>query len=176
MKRISIILTILAAFVLFSLALRVSNPTVSAQMSDTCADGKVLVMDASNKRYKCMSAYIPLVYRIPSVSLNSANTDVATITGLPSKYIVRRFTVDNASTSLAISAATVDLRTAASGAGTAIVSGQLVTALTGATKFADMTLAVTADTQTAATLYIRCVLAHGGAATVDMTIEVTPLP
>lgn len=148
-------------------------PKVQGQMSDTCANGQLVVIDSTNKRYKCLSASIPLVYRATGVNLNSLNTDVATFSNLPSKYIVRRFTGNNASVSLTL--ATVDLRTAAGGAGTAIISAGALTALTGASKFIDLTLAVTGDTQTAPTLTIRNVTPQGAAVTADFTLEVTPL-
>lgn len=115
-----------------------------------------------------------LIYRISGISVNSANTDVGSFTGLPAKYIVRRLTFDNASGTPTL--ATISLRTAASGGGSAIVSGQALAALNGATVFLDSTLAITTNTQTASTLYLRNVVAAGGAMTCDATLEIVPLP
>jgi hypothetical protein len=108
------------------------------------------------------------------ITLNSANTDVATITGLPAKYRVTKLTVYDASTSL--TTATLSLYTAAAAGGTAIISAFAPTACSAAAKFVDATLAVTADYQTAATLYIRNVTAQGGAATASFLLEVEELP
>lgn len=104
-----------------------------------------------------------------AINLNSAGSDNA-VTIIAPKYIIRRYVVTNTSTSLAISPATLGLFTGAGGTGTTIVTPATLTALTGATKFVDMTVALTTDTLTAATLYIRNVLAAGGAATVDVYV------
>src|SRR6185369_5688708 len=90
---------------------------------------------------------------LTGINLNSALTDVGTFSGLPAKYRVTRLMGFDASTNLTL--ATVDLRTAASGSGTAIVAAYALSGLSAASKFADATLAVTADYQTAATLILR---------------------
>lgn len=112
-------------------------------------------------------------YFVTGVNLNSALTDVASFTGLPAKYRVMRLTGYDASISLTL--ATVDLRTAAAGGGTAIVSAAVVSALTAATKFVDVVLTVTADYQTASTLTLRNVTAQGGAATASFLLEIMEL-
>jgi hypothetical protein len=148
--------------------------SVSPQMTDTCADGKGVVMDVTNKRYKCMAPNVPLVYRLTTLNVNQTNTDVGTFSNLPSKYIVRRLTFDNASATPTLS--TVSLRTATGGGGTAIVNAQALSSLSATTTFVDSTLAVTTTVQTASSLVVRAVAAAGGAATVDATLEITPLP
>lgn len=107
--------------------------------------------------------------RLTGLNVNSANTDVGTFLNMPSKYRVVRLTLYDASTSL--TTATIDLRTTTGGGGTAIVSAFAPTALTAASKFADATLAVTADYQTAATLTFRNVAAQGATATVSALLE-----
>jgi len=109
------------------------------------------------------------------VNVNSANTDVATITGLPSKYRVIRFTGYDASISL--TTATLSLFTGAGGTGTALVSAQSLAALTSAPVYSDITLAAaaTGQYQTATTLYIRNVVAQGAAATASFLLEVEDL-
>lgn len=104
------------------------------------------------------------------VNVNSANSDVATLTIPYAKYIVRRIVVTNASVSLVGSSASLAFFTAAAGGGTAVSSNATMTALTATTKFIDRTLAagVTADVLTAPVIYIRCGGAHGSAATVDV--------
>jgi hypothetical protein len=160
--------------VLFVLALlSVWGTFASSQMTDTCADGKVLVMNLTNKRYKCMAASLPLVYRATGLNVNQTNTDIGSYTTLPAKYIVRRFTVDNCSATPTSS--TVSLRTAIGGGGTAIVNAAALATLTATTTFLDTSLAVTTATQSTATLTIRSVAAAGGAATCDFTLEITPL-
>jgi hypothetical protein len=115
-----------------------------------------------------------LIYRATAISVNSANTDVGTFTGLPSKYIVRRLTFDNASGTPTL--ATISLRTAASGSGSAIVSGQALAGLSSTAIFLDSTLAISTNTQTANTLYLRNVVAAGSGITCDATLEIMPLP
>lgn len=104
-----------------------------------------------------------------SLNLNSAGSDNA-VTITASKYIVRKVILTNASVDLSGGLATVGVFTAAAGAGTTIVTAGIVTALTGSTKYIDMTIALTTDVLTASTLYIRNVLANGSAATVDVYI------
>lgn len=112
-------------------------------------------------------------YFITGVNLNSATTDVGTFSVLPAKYRVTRLTGYDASTNLTL--ATLDLRTATAGAGTAIVAAYALTGLSAASKFIDATLAVTADYQTAASLILRNVTPQGGAATASFCLEILEL-
>ncbi len=112
-------------------------------------------------------------YKVTAINLNSALTDVGSFTGLPAKYRVMRLMGYDASTSLTL--ATLDLRTATGGAGTAVVSAYALSGLTAGTKFADATLAVTADYQTVSTLTLRNVTAQGGAATASFLLEIMDL-
>lgn len=114
-------------------------------------------------------------FKITAANLNSAATDAGTFTGLPSRYLIDRLTINNASVSL--TTATIDLRTAASGGGTALVSAFAPTALTASSKIVAATLATaaTTDVGTSTTLYLRCVTAQGVAATADAILEVTAL-
>lgn len=146
-------------------------PSASAQLSDTCSSNHVLAIDTANKRYKCVSAN--LLFRAKTLNVNQANTDIATISGLPSRYVVRRMTWENCTATPTL--ATVDLRTAASGGGSAIVSASALATLSATTTYLDSTLAVTTTVQTSSTLTVRGVAAAGGAATCDTTIEVMPL-
>lgn len=110
-----------------------------------------------------------------TLNLNQTNTDNAVTVSAP-KYIVRRIIITNASTSLAASAATLGVFTATGGGGTTVVAASLLTALSAATKYSDLTIAVTADTVASATLYLRNGIAHGSAATADVYIFGDPLP
>lgn len=110
---------------------------------------------------------------ITGINLNSALTDVGTFSGLPSKYRVMRLMGFDASTNLTL--ATVDLRTTTGGGGTAIVAAYALSGLSAAAKFADATLAVTADYQTVASLTLRNVTAQGGAATASFLLEIMDL-
>ena len=98
-------------------------------------------------------------YRLNAVNLNQAATDLGSFTGLPSSYRVTRLTALNASTSLTL--ATLDLRTAAAGAGSAIVAAQALAALTGAGLLLDATLALTTTIHTASR-WLRVSLPHRG--------------
>lgn len=110
-----------------------------------------------------------------AVAINGTNTDQATITGLPAKYRVTRMMVFDPSADLSLNIATVGLYTAAGAGGTAVVVPALITGLTGATKFADMTLAVAADYLTASTLYVRNAVASLTAQTVSVLVEIIDL-
>jgi hypothetical protein len=123
-----------------------------------------------------MSASVghPMILRAKSLDVNQTGADIGSFTNLPPRYIVRRLTFDNASATPTLS--TVSLRTATGGGGTAIVSAQALSTLSATTTFVDSTLAVTTTAQTASTLTLRAVAAAGGAATVDATLEITPLP
>lgn len=86
-------------------------------------------------------------------------------------YIIRRIIVVNPSISLTTAAG--GFYTAASKGGTTVVAAsQAYTALTGSTKWVDLTLAsgVTGDTLTAGTLYFSLTTAQGAAATADIYI------
>lgn len=173
-RKYDLVLTAVLTFCIAGVFLPSHN--ADAQMTDTCADGKVLVIDATNKRYKCSAAAgIPLVYRATGVNLNAgANTDSgSTFTNLPAKYLILHLFFDNASGTPTLS--TMALRTASGGGGTAIVTAQALTTLSAANITVDSVLAVT-TTQTAATLYLRNVAAAGGVMTADATLEVLPLP
>ncbi len=94
-----------------------------------------------------------------------------------SKCIVRRFTTTNPSTTLAASSATIGAYTAAAAGGSAIVTpatGNL-TPLTAASKFKDATIALSADSISVDTIYIRVGVAHGSAATCDVYVELQSL-
>lgn len=112
---------------------------------------------------------------IKGMNINSAGSDneVAIPYG---KYVVRKIVVTNASTSLAVSIATVGVYTAAAAGGTTVVTAATITALSASSKFVDMTIAVVADAVTASLLFVRNVLAHGVVATVDVYIFGDVLP
>lgn len=108
---------------------------------------------------------------LTGVNLNSAGSDNAI--ALPpgvSKWAPSRLRIYDASTSLGASLATLGLYTGAGGTGTTLVTPALLTSLTSATTFLDMTLAVTSAYQTATTIYLRNVIAHGGAATCNAVL------
>lgn len=93
-----------------------------------------------------------------------------------SSYTVRRATLYGASASLALTTALVSLRTAAAGAGSAIVSSQIPTVLTAATVILDSTIALT-GAQTASTLFLRVVQGlTPTVATCKCILEVQSLP
>jgi len=114
----------------------------------------------------------PMIFQLSGLNVNQANTDIGTFTGLPPRYIVRKLYFNNASAAPTL--ATVDLRTAAAGAGSAIVSAQVLSTLSSAGVVLDSTLALT-TAQTAPSLVVRAVAAAGGAATVDAALEIIPL-
>lgn len=117
-----------------------------------------------------MAAHGPndsLIASALAVSINAANTDV-TVSVKASLYIVRRVIITNASVTLAASLATVGVFTGAGGTGTVVVTPAVLTGLTVSAKLSDMALALTSSTLAVSTLFIRNVIAHGSAATVDV--------
>jgi hypothetical protein len=112
------------------------------------------------------------------VNLNSAGTDtpVSIIMPQSAKYIVRHVIVTNASSSLAISTATLGVFTATGGGGTSLVAAATMGTLTNSLKFISRTLLLTDETFNAALLYLRNTIAHGSAMTVDVyTVSYTHL-
>lgn len=116
-----------------------------------------------------------LRFTTTGINVNSAATDVGTLSSLPAKWRFVKFTAYDASTSL--TTATVDLRTATGGGGTALVSAAGMASCTAAAKFQDLTAAAVTGTdyQTATTLTIRNVTAQGSAATVSFQLEIIDL-
>lgn len=108
--------------------------------------------------------------KLLSVNLNSTADQAIVLSGA-TKYVVRRVLVTNASADLGASLVAGGVYTAASKGGSAIVAAaQVYTALTAASKFLDLTVAITTDSFTATTLYISLSVAHGSAATADIYI------
>jgi len=110
------------------------------------------------------------------VNLNSVGD---TFIQLPvGKFIPRNVVVTNASVTLAGSASTIGLYTAASAGGTAIVTPSVSTSLTSSTVFADKTIAAATTVFTPAYdsttgkwgAYVRVAVVHGSAATVDLHV------
>lgn len=160
-----------------ALAVLTLTALTRSQMSDACSDGQTVAVDVTNGRLRCVTANAStLIYRVKGVNLNvGANTDSgSTFTNLPSRYIVRRLTFENASGTPTLS--TVALRTASGGGGTAIVTAQALSTLSASTTLVDSALAVTTTVQTSQTLYLRDVAAAGSAMTADAALEVEPLP
>lgn len=161
-----------------SMEMELSNPApIMAISADGLANTWGLRRDGRIFSGQVPTATVPAQryrthYKIEGVSLNSAATDTGTFTGLPSKYRVLRLTIFDASISL--TTATLDLRTAAAGAGTALVSAYAPSGCTSAAKTVDATLAAVAGTdyQTSGTLYVRNVTAQGSAATASFLLEI----
>lgn len=94
------------------------------------------------------------------------------------KFLVRNFTLTNASTTLAGSAAEIGAYTAASAGGTEIVTAAPVTTLTASNITKDQTVAAAAVALTPTYdstagkwgLYVRVDVVHGSAATLDAFI------
>lgn len=116
-----------------------------------------------------------MTFQITGVNVNSAAADVGTFSGLPTKWRLMRITVFEASANLTL--ATIDVRTATGGGGTALVSAFSMATLTATTKYVDATLAAagTTDYQTTTILTVRNVTAQGGAATVSILLEIQDL-
>lgn len=111
-----------------------------------------------------------------SVNLNSVGDTFVPINC--KKFLVRNFTLTNASTTLAASTAEIGAYTAASAGGTEIVTPATITTLTASNITKDQTVAAAAVALTPAYdstagkwgLYVRVDVAHGSAATLDAFI------
>lgn len=110
-----------------------------------------------------------LLGSVTAMNLNSANTDNA-VTLESTRYRVDKVVFQNASTSLAT--ATAGVFVSPGGAGTVIATDQVLSALTAAIKYHDLTLdgGLATNLGTAGTIYVRCGTANGGAATADVSI------
>ena len=118
-------------------------------------------------------SYNPLGQRcigyLGSVNMNTTSDQPIPIDA--SRYIIRRIVVENSSANLTLAAG--GMYTSASKAGTVVVAAvQIYTALTGSTKYLDLTLAsaVLSDILTSATLYFSLTTAQGSAATARLAI------
>ena len=115
---------------------------------------------------------------IPVAAVPVGSTaDAATITVPFSRWVFRGMALGNPSTSLATSTATVALRTASGGGGTALITAQGLTALLVAADLLDSTIAVGNKIQTAQLLYIH--ITQGVSpivGTVDVVVEVQGVP
>ena len=109
-----------------------------------------------------------------AANFNSTADQQITIFSNPSKYIIRRIVVTNASVSLSTAAG--GIYTAVSKGGTAVVAAaQLYSALTGSTLFLDLTLNGTGNASTTVkssipNLYLSLTTAQGTAATADVYV------
>ena len=118
-------------------------------------------------------SYIPngfkLLGHMKTANFNSTSDQIINLNS--SKYIVRHILVTNASVSLTLAAG--GIYTAVSKGGSTIVSAaQLYTALTGTSKYLDLTLDTlpVGDVLINASLYFSLTVAQGVAATADIYI------
>ena len=109
-----------------------------------------------------------------AANFNSTADQQITIFSNPSKYIIRRIVVTNASANLSTAAG--GIYTAVSKGGTAVVAAaQAYTTLTGSTLFLDLTLNGTGFASTTVkssipNLYLSLTTAQGAAATADVYV------
>jgi hypothetical protein len=114
-----------------------------------------------------------LLGKLVAANMNSTADQIITIFSNPSKYVVRRVVVTNASLSLTTAVASV--YTAASGGGSAVVLSQALSSLNASTRFLDCTLNSTGNVNTTVksavpNLYLKLDTAQGTASTADVYI------
>lgn len=115
-----------------------------------------------------------LLGKLIGANMNSTADQQITIFSNPSKFILRRIVVTNASISLTTAAGGV--YTAASKGGTAVVAAaQAYSSLTASTLFLDLTLSTTSSASTTVkssipNLYLSLTTAQGAAATADVYV------
>lgn len=113
-----------------------------------------------------------VTYETAALDVNQTDTDIATLTGLPSKYRVR---VGLAHTKTGTpTSAVFALRTQSAGGGDAIIAAVALASLTTGDAIQDFTIALTAQ-QTASPLYLRITTPAGVAATCKFYFEVLDL-
>lgn len=115
-----------------------------------------------------------LLGKLISANMNSTSDQRIVMFSNPSKFILRRIVVTNASISLTTAAGGV--YTAASKGGTAVVaSSQAYSSLSASTLFLDLTLSTTGSASTTVkssipNLYLSLTTAQGAAATADVYV------
>jgi hypothetical protein len=115
-----------------------------------------------------------LLGKLISANMNSTDDQRIAMFSNPSKFILRRIVVTNASISLTTAAGGV--YTAASKGGTAVVaSSQAYSSLSASTLFLDLTLSTTGSASTTVkssipNLYLSLTTAQGAAATADVYV------
>jgi len=115
-----------------------------------------------------------LLGKLISANMNSTNDQRIVMFSNPSKFILRRIVVTNASISLTTAAGGV--YTAASKGGTAVVaSSQAYSSLSASTLFLDLTLSTSGSASTTVkssipNLYLSLTTAQGAAATADVYV------
>ena len=115
-----------------------------------------------------------LLGKLIGANMNSTADQQITLLDNPSKFILRRIVVTNASISLSTAAGGV--YTAASKGGTAVVAAiQAYSALTTSALFLDLTLSTTSNASTTVkssipNLYLSLTTAQGAAATADVYV------
>jgi hypothetical protein len=115
-----------------------------------------------------------LLGKLISADMNSTDDQRIVMFSNPSKFILRRIVVTNASISLTTAAGGV--YTAASKGGTAVVaSSQAYSSLSASTLFLDLTLSTTGSASTTVkssipNLYLSLTTAQGAAATADVYV------
>jgi len=115
-----------------------------------------------------------LLGKLISANMNSTDDQRIVMFSNPSKFILRRIVVTNASTSL--TTAVGGVYTAASKGGTAVVANsQVYSSLSASTLFLDLTLSTTGSASTTVkssipNLYLSLSTAQGAAATADVYV------
>lgn len=167
---------ILSLLTLVALTGAQTNGGSGSALPGTCITNSTFVLSGVPYTCTATNTWTPMpsgvIGRATAVSLNSV-ADTA-ITVPYAKYIVRRFTVTNCSTTPTL--AQLALFTGAAASGTTVVAAALLTALDATTKMLDMTLALTTSTLTSATLYARNTVVNGSALTCDAYVFGDVLP
>lgn len=112
---------------------------------------------------------------VKSVSVNAANTDVATISMPAQRFIVRKVLMTGASVNFTGSSATVGIWSGAGGTGTNLIAAGSVAALSTSARFIE-NLPGVSNTSVISQVFVRCVVAHGSAATIEVYIFGDILP
>lgn len=114
-----------------------------------------------------------LQYKLTGINMNAVGD--TPIVGLPSKYLILNAVAFNPSTTFGASLATLGLGGVAGGGAPVLVTPVVLTSLVLAADLVPLTLLLTTKVRTEATLYARCAVVNGAAATVDLVINVLPL-
>lgn len=144
-------------------------PTIGSAVSGGTANSGLIVDGSGNLGQELLSTIkYTCLGRLVGANMNSTADQAITINA--SQYVIKEILVMNASTNLTTA---VGGFYGAAGKATAIVANtQVYTALSGASKYVDLTLGTLlgTDIRTESTLYLSLTIAQGGAATADIYI------
>lgn len=152
----------------------------------TCTTGEKFDVTPMSTAFDCIgtNTWKPqgasrIIAIVKAVNINATNVDIPIAMPQGARYAADNVRITGATVNLSTTAARVGIWTGAGATGVNIVtaasSATVLQALTSAAAFKDGALGITV-TSTLATVFLRCTVVHGSAATVDLYIMGDVLP